>query len=119
MNSFLCSSCFHHKRTLHTDEHVMQSFYEMVEFCTQMGKRKSNNGLYMILSLVTCLRTWENRMEPHQGKYRLKIRKRLFTEKLVSHWNKLLTKLVMTTTCQSSRSFWTMLLVTWLNFRWS
>lgn len=66
------------KKQLYTlfDEHVIPRVYEMVEFCTQKGKRKSDNGLYRILSLVTSDGTCINRMEPYQGKFRLKIRKR-------------------------------------------
>lgn len=61
----------------------------------------------------------ENGINLCQGKVRLDMRKRFFTEGVFSPWNRLPGKWSQYQTCQSSRSIWKMLLVTWFNFRCS
>ncbi|XP_074788400.1 WD repeat-containing protein 70 [Athene noctua] len=78
----------------------------------------SGAGAADLLSLVTSDRTRGNGTKLPQGKFRLDVRKRLFTEGGRS-LDSLPGKRSRHQICQSSRSVCTMLLVMWFSFRWS
>ncbi|PKU40551.1 hypothetical protein llap_9136 [Limosa lapponica baueri] len=54
---------------------------------SSMGAVKEE--VLILLSLVTSNRTQGNGIMLHQWKFRLDIRKRFFTERVLSHWNRL------------------------------
>ncbi|KAJ7400653.1 hypothetical protein BTVI_103488 [Pitangus sulphuratus] len=57
-------------------------------------KKSSKAGAADLLSLVTSNRTQGKGMKLHQGKVRLDITKRFFTESLVSYWNRVPSKVI-------------------------
>ena len=59
------------------------------------SSRGAAEGELLISSLVTSNRTRGNAMELHHGKFRLDIRKRFFTERVVGHWNRVPRQVVM------------------------
>jgi len=64
---------------------------------------RCNGGGNPDLSLVTGDRTRGNGMKLYQEKFRLDIKERLFTEIVVSHWNRLPTEVVMAASLSHSR----------------
>lgn len=75
------------------------------------GRRRGGSAL---LSLVTCDGAQGNRMKLCQEKFRLDMRKRFFTEKLLGHWNRQGSgQASESQASQSSRNIWMMLLITW------
>lgn len=58
-------------------------------------KRSSEGEKADFCFLVVIIRTQRNETKLHQGKFRLDIKKRFFTKRVVGHWNRLARELVM------------------------
>lgn len=71
----------------------------------------SSRGAGTLLPLATSDRTQANGMKLHPGTVRLDIRKRCFTDRLVSHWKRVLREVIRHQACQSSESIWMILLI--------
>lgn len=73
----------------------MFSFNPISVFCdflkgsSKWGKRTD------LSSLVTSIRTQRNKTKLCQGKFRLDIKKKFFTERVAGHWNRLAREVVM------------------------
>lgn len=63
--------------------------------------------LWPVIELVKMAWSWV------KVRFRLDIRKRLFTQRVLGHWNSLLREALQHQTWQNSRTFWTMVSGTW------
>ncbi|KAF4803189.1 hypothetical protein TURU_018092 [Turdus rufiventris] len=69
-------------------------------------KRGSRGEGIDLLTLVTSDRTGENGMKLGQRRFRLDIRKRFFTQRVVGHWNRFLREVVTAPILTEVKNTW-------------